>query len=69
MSTTGDGRQPDGQTVKKGAHPETVVSGPGALCAEAQADGVPCTELGRDCQVCERAEQRLAGEKLRKDPA
>lgn len=25
------------------------------LCAEAQADGVPCTELGRDCQVCEHA--------------
>ena len=32
-----------------------VESGPGALCAEAQADGVPCTELGRDCQVCSRA--------------
>ncbi len=30
-------------------------SGPGALCSEAQADGVPCTELGRDCEVCERA--------------
>jgi len=28
---------------------------PGALCAEAQADGVPCYELGRDCQTCERA--------------
>jgi len=25
------------------------------LCAEAQADGVPCTELGRDCQICEHA--------------
>jgi len=24
-------------------------------CAEAQADGVPCPTLGRDCQVCERA--------------
>jgi len=33
----------------------TVVSGPGALCAEAQADGVPCTEVGRDCEVCSRA--------------
>jgi len=29
--------------------------GTGALCPEAQADGVPCTELGRDCEVCERA--------------
>ncbi len=27
----------------------------GALCAEAQADGVPCYELGRDCEMCERA--------------
>lgn len=29
--------------------------GTGALCAEAQADGVPCHELGRDCEVCGRA--------------
>ena len=28
----------------------------GVCCAEAQADGVPCTELGRDCLQCERAE-------------
>jgi len=26
-----------------------------ACCPEAQADGVPCTELGRDCEQCERA--------------
>ena len=32
-----------------------VKSGPGGLCAEAQADGVPCTELGRDCETCRRA--------------
>jgi hypothetical protein len=25
------------------------------LCPEAQADGVPCTEIGRDCEICERA--------------
>jgi hypothetical protein len=24
-------------------------------CEQAQADGVPCTELGRDCEVCEHA--------------
>jgi len=24
-------------------------------CEQAQADGVPCTELGRDCEVCEAA--------------
>lgn len=28
----------------------------GVCCAEAQADGVPCIELGRDCLQCERAE-------------
>lgn len=30
-------------------------SGLGTCCAEAQADGVPCTILGRDCAICERA--------------
>ena len=30
------------------------------LCSEAQADGVPCQELGRECHVCERAQ--LEGE-------
>jgi hypothetical protein len=28
---------------------------PHPLCAEAQADGVPCYELGRYCEACERA--------------
>lgn len=28
----------------------------GVCCAEAQADGVPCDEIGRDCLACERAE-------------
>jgi hypothetical protein len=27
----------------------------GTLCAEAQADGVPCAELGTDCEICGRA--------------
>ncbi len=26
-----------------------------ALCAEAQADGVPCTVGGRACETCEHA--------------
>ncbi len=26
-----------------------------ACCPEAQADGVPCTELGRNCESCGRA--------------
>lgn len=30
-------------------------AGTGALCAQAQADGVPCTELGMDCEICGRA--------------
>ena len=28
------------------------------LCDEAQADGVPCTELGKECETCERAHPR-----------
>jgi hypothetical protein len=28
----------------------------GVLCPEAQADGVPCWELDRDCETCEMAE-------------
>jgi hypothetical protein len=32
----------------------TAVSGPGACCAEAQADGVPCAEI-RNCEECGRA--------------
>lgn len=32
-----------------------AVSGLGVLCAEAQADGVPCPELGMDCATCEHA--------------
>jgi hypothetical protein len=34
---------------------EVARSGPGALCPEAQADGVPCTCLGIDCQACASA--------------
>jgi hypothetical protein len=28
------------------------------LCAEAQADGIPCTALGRHCEICERADPK-----------
>jgi hypothetical protein len=28
----------------------------GVCCAEAQADGVPCWELGGDCLECNRAD-------------
>jgi len=30
-----------------------------APCAEAQADGVPCVELGRQCESCAMAVQAL----------
>lgn len=33
----------------------TAATGMGTLCAEAQADGVPCETLGVDCETCERA--------------
>ena len=55
------GRNPDGEARRlwnEGWTDEQQVevkSGPGGLCAEAQADGVPCTESGRDCRVCSRA--------------
>jgi hypothetical protein len=40
------------------------------ICAEAQADGVPCWELGRKCETCERAYMQRHGEPppLRKPP-
>lgn len=41
---------------------EDAPSGGTGLCPEAQADGVPCYELGRDCEVCERATSDEEGE-------
>jgi hypothetical protein len=38
------------------AIPDSVArSGPGALCAEAQADGVPCGDLAAPCEECVKA--------------
>lgn len=34
-------------------------AGLGTGCAEAQADGVPCSELDRDCETCEKAEETM----------
>ncbi|MDH5315765.1 MAG: hypothetical protein OEW44_04740 [Gemmatimonadota bacterium] len=31
-----------------------------APCAEAQADGVPCPSLGRQCETCAQALEALA---------
>jgi hypothetical protein len=30
-------------------------AGLGTRCAESQADGVPCAEIGTDCEICGRA--------------
>lgn len=32
-----------------------VDPGLGVLCPEAQADGVPCSEMGRECDICPMA--------------
>jgi hypothetical protein len=39
----------------------------GPLCAEAQADGVPCYELGRECETCERAYTSWVKERPQED--
>jgi hypothetical protein len=45
-----------GMDAKVGKRDESGVPEPGTgLCPEAQADGVPCTALGRDCEICEKA--------------
>jgi hypothetical protein len=31
-----------------------------ALCREAQADGVPCPELGKDCETCANAIRHMS---------
>lgn len=50
-----DGRRPGARD-----HGERAVrAGPGALCVEAQADGVPCSKVGRDCEVCPKAADNL----------
>ena len=40
-----------------------VRSGPGGLCRDAQADGVPCATLDRDCEECDKAAPRPRWEK------
>ena len=37
---------------------DAVRPGLGVLCTEAQADGVPCNELGIECEKCERAQRQ-----------
>jgi hypothetical protein len=45
-----DTRPPTGQTPAGEERP-----GSGALCDQAQADGVPCFEIGKECETCEHA--------------
>ena len=41
-----------GKARRVGSNSEKALN---VLCAEAQADGVPCFELGRQCETCELA--------------
>lgn len=57
----GDFRVPRASGPARGAAPaertpqdSLAASGLGVPCAEAQADGVPCGELGIECHECQR---------------
>jgi len=43
------------RSVMSAAAPAPLKSGLGCLCPEAQADGVPCDEIGKECSRCPRA--------------
>ncbi len=42
-------------TIRQGIAQRRAESGLGVGCAEAQADGVPCEDLSRDCDHCAQA--------------
>ena len=46
------------KTTSKEGQDTIPESGLGVLCADAQADGVPCPEQGKECEQCERAMTR-----------
>lgn len=48
-----------GRAVKNPDPDSRDIEGRWPPCAQAQADGVPCQELGLDCERCERAFPRL----------
>ena len=60
MVSTRKGRSPRGNPAPPSATSKDPIDRPGtgALCPDAQADGVPCFELGRDCEQCEQATLR-----------
>jgi hypothetical protein len=41
---------------EEGTKGQKAVDTGGPPCSEAQADGVPCEEMGTDCEDCDRAE-------------
>lgn len=46
------------KTTSKEGQNTIPESGLGVLCADAQADGVPCPDQGKECEQCERAVAR-----------
>ncbi len=46
------------KTTSKQEQDTIPESGLGVLCTDAQADGVPCPEQGKECEHCERARAR-----------
>ncbi len=55
---------PDGERERKKSNQE---EGLGVLCPEAQADGVPCEEVGGDCEDCDRADPERREDWARQD--
>lgn len=47
---------------KESQEQKPLEPGTGAQCPEAQADGVPCDELGHDCEDCGNAVPRKVRE-------
>jgi hypothetical protein len=47
----------------------TARSGLGVACYEAQADGVPCSDVGAQCGECDRAQTRRQGQDQPAPPA
>jgi hypothetical protein len=50
-----------GQKTRESRRAREKAPVPHPLCAEAQADGVPCYEVGRCCEVCERGRPAKRG--------
>jgi hypothetical protein len=51
-------------TTQRDVHVGDCLSGTGALCPEAQADGVPCADPGVDCTACERSREHEKAQEI-----